>query len=126
EGVAGVDDGALDALDRFLHRGLREPDDGGLFQPAVRDVDLELARVRVDTDQNKTLHLGKHGACSLAEDTTRCEKTPRRASYSVRRAAFEVALPSRELPARPVSLPVTPTPPAPAAASSTSGSRRAG
>ncbi len=49
-GVAAVDDGTIHALDRLLHRRLRKPDDGGLFEAPLADIDFHFAKKGVDAD----------------------------------------------------------------------------
>jgi hypothetical protein len=69
DGVVGVrepavDDRPSDALDALLHRRLGQADDRAFLKAARADVDLDLAQVVVDPDQDEAVNFCKQGTVS--------------------------------------------------------------
>jgi len=60
-----VDHRPAHALDRLLHGRLRQPDNHALAQPALADVDLNLAKHVIDPDEDKAVNPGEHGNRSV-------------------------------------------------------------
>ncbi len=58
---AAVDHRPLDAMRALLHRLLGQSDEQRLRQRAGRDIDFDLDRQSVDTEERKGVELGEHG-----------------------------------------------------------------